>query len=282
MINLSKKTLKGFTLVELLVVVSVIGLLSSIILVAVKGAREKATITKYLQFSVNIYHALGDEIIGEWAFNEGSGGVVGDTSDYNNDGTWRGSPSWVANDISQLGTAGNFTGSNWVVVPSSDSLNITKKELTIEVWIKPDFFSSIFGTIAYKGNSTFLLRHRQQNGGNSILFIMWRPDGTWCYFSYAYSDMALNWRHLVITYNGSNIRGFANGEEFSSSLSCNASFRDNLIEQITIGATDPTLGSFRFYGNIDNLRIYTRPLSQAEIQQHYAEGAAKHGLAIEE
>ena len=121
------------------------------------------------------------------------------------------------------------------------------------------------------------------NGSNTILFIIWPLEGGWCYFRYNYPNVA-GWRHLAVTYNGSNIRGFANGKEISGSsypLSCNGTFLTSSNESIVIGSTSPTSSWAPFYGQIDNLRIYTRALSSAQIKQHYAEGAKKRGLLAE-
>ncbi len=54
----SKYNAKGFTLIELLVVIAIIGLLASVVLVALNGARKKARITKRVADLKQIQTAL--------------------------------------------------------------------------------------------------------------------------------------------------------------------------------------------------------------------------------
>jgi prepilin-type N-terminal cleavage/methylation domain-containing protein len=57
-LNLLKNESKAFTLIELLVVIAIIGLLSSVVLVSLKGAREKAGGTRIINDFKAIEKAL--------------------------------------------------------------------------------------------------------------------------------------------------------------------------------------------------------------------------------
>lgn len=132
---------KSFTLIELLVVIAIMGLLSSIVLVNLKGTREKARIAKILEFSQSVNHALGAYAVGIWRFEEGQGSTAYDSSGYGNngklgDGTctpgFGNCPNWTTG---ILGYALSFDGTDdYVQVVHSASLNITSA-ITLEAWV---------------------------------------------------------------------------------------------------------------------------------------------------
>ena len=129
--NLRKNNL-GFTLIELLVVVSIISLLASIVFASLSDAREKARIAAGKQFSAIVLHAIGDQLVRQWNFDEGSGTVALDSSGNGNNGTiasasyvagingtalsFNGSSSSVSINSGLSGVGGNFSIGAWVNV----------------------------------------------------------------------------------------------------------------------------------------------------------------------
>lgn len=85
----------GFTLIEVLVVVAIIGLLASVVLVSVGNAREKSRIAAGIQFENKLQKEFADNTQGLWLVSEGNGSSI------SNLGTTNG------------GVTGNFTGGTW-------------------------------------------------------------------------------------------------------------------------------------------------------------------------
>ena len=108
--------------------------------------------------------------------------------------------------------------------------------------------------------------------------------GGYVFSSYLYMDSGQiinnDWNNIVITYDTSidSFKIYTNGKEVSSYISPPTVYSKAVANE----STDLTLGSGVAVDNIlDEVRIYEKGLSQAEIEKHYAEGAQKRGLIVE-
>jgi len=129
--------IKGFTLVELLVVISIISLLSSIVLTSINEAREKARIAAGKTFSTYLDRNLGFYTVGSWSFEETSGDVL-DNSGKEQTGYILGSVDRVTDCDLELGNCVYFDGSDSMIRTVNDPNNLFTDGVILAAWIKPD------------------------------------------------------------------------------------------------------------------------------------------------
>jgi prepilin-type N-terminal cleavage/methylation domain-containing protein len=282
---------KGFTLIELLVVISIIGVLSSIVFVSFFGSREKARLAKAQQFDAQVSHALGAYAVGIWRFEEGSGVDIHDESGFGNDGilgdgtcvAGNGScPSWAIGQGVYSGTnALSFDGNDYVNFGSArENLQMGTGAITLEHWIKLSPWSGyrilFFGGAGggWNGYATGL-----STDCSSFHYEVCGSTGGRQSADVNIGIELNKWNYIVFIFDGINNRMtcYLNGEKKDNrSISDPGNVRNSHI--FAIGSHN---GSSWFYnGSIDDVRIYNEALSTAQIQQHFAAGAASHGIAI--
>ena len=286
---------KAFTLMELLVVIAVIGLLSSIIFAITRGANEQGRIAKGLYFSQHLHNSLGSYAAGTWSFDEGTGTAANDISGWNNNGTiyngtWRCAATDPDYTPSGQGCSLEFNGTNsYIRVGDTNTFkwmhgaeNPTDFKFTLEVWIKrlaggPDGW--IFGTVNHNFSNIGVFIYL--NGGASIRLGIAGGSGTAVFNVNDILTVPADGRfhHLVWTYDHSSASG-------NSKLYLDAELKhtDNKGAGV-VSAGDstyfPSIGSIGGSGGfipnsiLDDFRAYAASLTSARIQSQYYAGLGR-------
>lgn len=261
---------KAFTLVELLVVIAIIGVISSIVFVNLKGTREKAKISRNLQFSKNIHHALGFNAVAIWSLDR-FGDPITDLSGYSNHCTPINNPIEVRGII---GRAIEFNGTDNRLSCGSNNMRMnTSSGITVEAWAKP-YTVNTNGRykIVAKNNFFYLsIRDKKAHHDSWINGVGWGgPD-----LHGVTTIVPDRWYHFAFTWDGvSTVKLYLDGNEEDSDIATTMYF--NSTGALNIGTFDTNGGWF--HGIIDEVRIYNEPLTLGQIQKHYAEGLEEYKL----
>lgn len=257
---------RGFTIIELLVVVSIIGMISSVALANLQTAKENAKLAASKQFHASIQRALGIETVASWEFDEGSGTVLVDSAGSSGfSGAMNGTiinGSWVPN-AGVSGSALLFNANSYVYGTNFPNPG-ENGDITISAWVKP---TNIVGV-----NSIFYAGDNGNGGGNCTSFEMLENGGKFYTRNQTSEKLIASnvnlinnvWQHLVYVYNGDKVSVYLDNK-LVGQVSGGVGTSDcptggwSIGTPVTTASVSPNNSRY-FKGTIDSIRIYNNAL----------------------
>lgn len=263
---------RGFTLIELLVVIAIIGVLSSVVLVSLNTAREKGKVSAGKKFAATMEHALGDQAVAAWNFDECSGTSAFDGSGNSNTGTLTGTPTWSTDTPTGIGCSLLFNGTtDYVALANTASLGVTT-QFTVSAWVKvsssaPATWNMVIGGAL--GDWGF--------GYNNIAGV----DGKMRLTKVSVADAAAaqtqvtkaTWNHVAMVFTNNTVTYYLNGQANGT-----AAFAQTFTPSAKRIGSAPAYGAY-FAGNIDVVRVYAKSFTAQEVRNVYVAERVERQLA---
>lgn len=259
---------KGFTLIEILVVMAIVTLLSSAIFASASSAREKARFAGAKEFASKLDQSLGSDVIGGWPLNEGAGTTVRDSMGGSNTGILYNGETFSSDTPLGDGKSLLLNGINhYIDIPENSDgvLKYKGGDFTVAAWIKPDLTEVTAGKIISK----------PWNGSGQYNYTLERAaDGTIIFSLYGATFYSLSstaitkpgvWSHVAASINSSNdVAIYIDGKRVAFGTHAIASWTPpagDLGQSVAIGTLYPYGAwagntAFSFGGLIDEPRIF--------------------------
>ncbi len=269
----------GFTLIEILVVISIFGLLSSIILVSLNNARDQANIAAGQQFNGQLYHAYGaDDAYMLLDFSSYVNGCQLVDSSFNNYYvTAPGCPVTKPPLVPSINGNGiQLNNSSYVQAGGANGTILgVSSPFSASFWIKVVSFGS--------GSTRTVMAHYGGSGGfrfifgNSTKLVVqkyWGATGNLGITS-PNSFSTDKYYHVAVSVDELNNKAvlFINGRAVKYQEVSPLSYSTPTgTPTLSLGDNgDPAQNII-----LDDVRIYKKAMTASEIQKLYAEGASKH------
>ncbi|MDB5168192.1 MAG: Fimbrial protein [Candidatus Saccharibacteria bacterium] len=210
-----KKKQTGFTIVELLIVIVVIGILAAITIVAYNGIQDRARLARGMAFASQMKKKHYMDTTGHWQLDECTGGnaaSVESTDESRANGTIVGTPTWSTDTPTGTGCSLQTNGTARIITPAILGANYYFKA----AWVK---FTSC------SGNNN-IISSPDSGGTDAPLFAptcrvrAGHFDGTTSNYSRVLSPNTLTtgkWYHIAVEFNNGTYRLYEDGKEVGTS-----------------------------------------------------------------
>ena len=263
---------KSFTLIEILVVIVVIGILSSFILVGMSSITNSANIAKSKVFIDSMDKSLLLARVSQWKLDE----AVESTTAIDSWGANTGNLSGTA-PLAQFQTTG-CPSNNCLLFDGNDYIDITSQSITlaglnsytISAWFYANNLND--SRIFYENQDDLLHNYRSTIliSSNLLYFATFTTAG----ISSSTPIITNSWYNVVGVYNGSKNTIYLN------SVSKNENNQTGSVESSSGSYGGFTLGNRKcgatidqfFSGKIDDVRIYNQAIPISQIEQNYFVG----------
>jgi len=237
--------------------------------------------------STPFYHlVINDGLVGYWKLDESAIGTAVDSSGYGNSLTASNAPT-ISAVAPTVPAAVDFTNahavsftrtSNYTTTPylagSTLPTELQPTVVTMSAWYKATSVDTT-GALPNQGGEIVSASNRyglRVFSGSQIKVAKQTGGASWVELA-ATATNALdgNWHHVVGIITGSGMSTYFDGVASTTNSDTSAIYYTSTTSGINIGR-NPTGNNYDFSGTIDEVRIYNRALSAAEVAAIYATG----------
>lgn len=229
---------RGFTVVELLIVIVVVGILATLTIISYGGVQENARIAKAQQFESQLLHRYGAYATGRWNFDDCSGSSVRNDALGTSD-TITGTATWITSTPSGSGCALTFNGATRIETQADLKSSFYVKSAWVRLQAAPCTASNNVISQAVSGgaNAAFYIPSCSIQAGH---------NGAWGTINPGINIGDGKWHHLALIWETGVLKLYVDG---ALRTSANAAAAPSPLGYVAIGAHS---GGNYLVGDIDN------------------------------